>query len=66
MSALFVLIIISIMVAFGFLFAFFWATGSGQFEDDYTPAVRMLFDDKAPASKDKASSFSKPSSNTKK
>ncbi|MBS9523298.1 cbb3-type cytochrome oxidase assembly protein CcoS [Litoribacter ruber] len=65
MSALFVLIIISILVAFGFLFAFFWATGSGQFEDDYTPAVRMLFDDKAPVAKDK-SSPSTPSSNHKK
>jgi len=48
MSALFVLIVISILVASGFLFAFFWATGNGQFEDDYTPAVRMLFDDKVP------------------
>jgi len=46
MSALFVLIAISLLVAIGFLLAFLWATNSGQYEDDYTPSVRMLFDDK--------------------
>lgn len=46
MSALFVLIAISLLVALGFLLAFLWATNSGQYEDDYTPSVRMLFDDK--------------------
>lgn len=45
MSILFVLIIISLFLAAGFLLAFFWATRDGQFEDDYTPSVRMLFDD---------------------
>lgn len=45
MSALFVLIAISLMVALGFLGAFLWATRSGQYDDDYTPAVRMLFDE---------------------
>lgn len=45
MSILFILIIISLTVASGFLIAFFWAVRSGQFEDDYTPSVRMLFDD---------------------
>jgi cbb3-type cytochrome oxidase maturation protein len=50
MSALFLLIGISLLVAIGFLVAFLWATRSGQYEDDYTPSVRMLFDDK-PAKK---------------
>lgn len=45
MSVLFVLIIISILVAAGFLGAFIWSVKSGQYEDDYTPSVRMLFDD---------------------
>jgi len=45
MSILFILIIISLILASGFLIAFFWATKSGQFDDDYTPSVRMLFDD---------------------
>ncbi len=45
MSILFLLIIISLVLASGFLFAFIRAAKSGQFEDDYTPSVRMLFDD---------------------
>jgi len=44
MSVLFLLIIISLLLAGGFLFAFIWSVKSGQLEDDYTPSVRMLFD----------------------
>jgi cbb3-type cytochrome oxidase maturation protein len=44
MSVLYLLIIISILVALGFLAAFIWAVKSGQFEDDYSPSVRILFD----------------------
>ena len=28
-----------------FLGAFFWASKSGQYEDDYTPSIRILFPD---------------------
>ncbi len=45
MEIIFVLILISLVVAVGFLLAYLWATKSGQFDDDYTPSVRMLFDD---------------------
>jgi cbb3-type cytochrome oxidase maturation protein len=45
MSALFLLLFISITVAVVFLSAFLWSVKRGQFDDDYTPAVRMLFDD---------------------
>lgn len=48
MSAIFVLIIVSLMVAIGFLVAFLWAVRDNQYEDDYTPSVRMLFDDTKP------------------
>ena len=41
------LILASLIVALGFLAAFFWAVRSGQYEDDYTPSVRMLFDDES-------------------
>ncbi|MDF2438691.1 MAG: cytochrome oxidase maturation protein cbb3-type [Bacteroidota bacterium] len=44
MSALFILIGISLLVAGGFLCAFLWAMKKGQYDDDYTPSVRMLFD----------------------
>lgn len=39
------LIVISLTVAGGFLFAFFWAVRDGQFDDDYTPSMRLLVDD---------------------
>jgi cbb3-type cytochrome oxidase maturation protein len=45
LSVLFILIGISILVAGSFLAAFFWSVKSGQYDDDYTPSVRMLFDD---------------------
>ena len=45
MSALFVLIGISIIIAGSFLAAFLWSVNHGQYDDDYTPSIRMLFDD---------------------
>jgi len=50
-SALFLLIGISIVVAGSFLTAFLWSVKSGQYDDDYTPSVRMLFDDELTAEK---------------
>jgi cbb3-type cytochrome oxidase maturation protein len=44
MSALFILIGVSITVAGFFLLAFLWSVKSGQYDDDYTPSIRMLFD----------------------
>ncbi len=48
MSAIIFLIIIGIVVAGGFLVAFIWAVKSGQYDDDYSPSVRMLFENKPP------------------
>ncbi len=45
MSAIFILIGASLLVATGFLVAFIWSVKNGQYEDDYTPSVRILFDD---------------------
>lgn len=45
MSVLIILILVSVMVAAGFLIAFLWSVKTGQLDDDYTPSVRMLFDD---------------------
>ncbi len=45
MSVIYLLISISIIVAVCFFSAFIKAVKSGQYDDDYTPSVRMLFDD---------------------
>ncbi len=45
MSAMFILIGASLIVAIGFLIAFLWAVKNGQYDDKYTPSVRMLIDD---------------------
>lgn len=45
MSALFLLIGISLIVATGFLIAFIWSVKQGQYDDQYTPSVRILLDD---------------------
>ena len=50
MGIIFLLIALSLLVAIGFLLAFFWAVRSGQYDDDYTPSVRILFDDTRPES----------------
>ncbi len=46
MEAILFLILIGVVVAGGFLIAFIWAVRSGQYDDDYSPSVRMLFDNK--------------------
>ena len=45
MSVIYLLITVSIFVAVLFLIAFIKAVRSGQYDDDYTPSVRMLFHD---------------------
>ena len=45
MSAIYLLIPISLGVALFFLAAFIWAVRSGQYEDTCTPSLRILGDD---------------------
>jgi cbb3-type cytochrome oxidase maturation protein len=45
MSALFLLIGVSFFIALIFLVAFIFSVRTGQFDDTYTPSVRILFDD---------------------
>jgi cbb3-type cytochrome oxidase maturation protein len=47
MSVLIVLIIASLTVATGFLIAFLWSVRNGQYDDDYSPSVRILFEDES-------------------
>ncbi len=45
MSVIYILLSISIVVAIVFFLAFIYAVKKGQFDDSYTPSVRMLFED---------------------
>jgi cbb3-type cytochrome oxidase maturation protein len=45
MSIIYVLLTISILVALGFFAAFVISVRNGQYDDTYTPSVRMLFED---------------------
>jgi cbb3-type cytochrome oxidase maturation protein len=65
LSALFILIGISILVAGGFLAAFLWSVNKGQFDDDYTPSIRMLFDDEVKKASSTSTSIPKTINQTK-
>lgn len=60
MSVIYILLSISISVAVIFFIAFIYAVKKGQYDDSYTPSVRMLFDDELVKEK------TKPSIKTKK
>lgn len=46
MEVIILLVGASLFVAMGFLIAYLWAVKSGQYDDKYTPSIRMLFDNK--------------------
>ena len=45
MNIFYLLIGVSLLVALIFLGAFIWAVKTGQFDDNETPSIRILFDD---------------------
>ncbi|WP_439557910.1 cbb3-type cytochrome oxidase assembly protein CcoS [Dyadobacter sp.] len=53
MTAIFVMLAASLSIAIAFLGAFIWSVRKGHYDDDYTPSVRILMDDKMPAAKKK-------------
>lgn len=55
MSVIVILVGASLIVAIGFLAAYLWAVKSGQYDDKYTPSVRILFGDKNNSDGDAAS-----------
>ena len=44
MEVIFVLIAVSLVLAITFLILFFRAMKDGQFDDSYTPSIRILFE----------------------
>ncbi len=47
MTVIIILLSVSLTVALFFLAAYLWSVKTGQFEDDFSPAQRILFDDKS-------------------
>ncbi|NOY47188.1 MAG: cbb3-type cytochrome oxidase assembly protein CcoS [Chlorobi bacterium] len=45
MSVIYMLLAVSIIIAIVFFIAFLFAVKKGQYDDSYTPSVRMLFED---------------------
>lgn len=45
MNVLILMIPMALILGFGFVMAFIWATGKGQFDDLETPAHRILNDE---------------------
>lgn len=45
MGIIYLMLTVSLFVALFFLGFFFWAAKDGQFDDDYAPSVRILFDE---------------------
>jgi cbb3-type cytochrome oxidase maturation protein len=46
MAVFIIIALISLLIAGGFLIAFLWGVNDGQFDDDYSPPNRLLFDNK--------------------
>tara|TARA_A100001391_G_scaffold199883_1_gene183611 strand:- start:406 stop:615 length:210 start_codon:yes stop_codon:yes gene_type:complete len=65
MSVIYVLLAISITVAIVFFIAFVFSVKSGQYDDTYTPSVRMLFEDEVVRDKDKSNLNKKEIEQTK-
>ena len=55
MSILYVLIPLALLLLGLAVWAFFWAVGSGQFDDLDTPAMRVIMDDDARPDEDEQS-----------
>ena len=59
MSVIYILLSISLIVAVIFFIAFILAVRNGQFDDSYTPSIRMLFEDELKKEKSEPSKTKK-------
>jgi len=59
MSVIYVLLAVSILVAIIFFIAFIIAVKKGQYDDSYTPSIRMLFEDELIIEKSKKTILTK-------
>lgn len=56
MDVIYIMIVVSLFIALLFFFLFINTVKSGQYDDMYTPSVRMLFDDEIVSDKVKEKS----------
>ncbi len=59
MSVIYILLTVSVIVGVAFFVVFIAAVKSGQYDDNYTPSVRMLFEDELIKQKSKQSTNTK-------
>ena len=59
MGVIYILLTVSVIVGVAFFIVFLIAVKSGQYDDSYTPSVRMLFEDEL------VKEQTKPSTDTK-
>lgn len=52
MGIIYVMLVVSLLIALFFLISFIWAVRNNQFEDDYAPSVRILFEDESNETKE--------------
>ncbi|RYM32049.1 cbb3-type cytochrome oxidase assembly protein CcoS [Brumimicrobium glaciale] len=45
MEIMYVMLLVSLFLAVIFFISFIWANKSGQYDDDVTPGMRILYDD---------------------
>ena len=62
MGIIVILISISLVIAVGFLISFLWNMKNGQYDDVYSPGVRMLFDNTVTPGSKKSHDHGKPKS----
>jgi cbb3-type cytochrome oxidase maturation protein len=59
MSVIYILLTVSVIVGLAFFIIFLVAVKSGQYDDSYTPSVRMLFEDELVKTKNEQSLHTK-------
>jgi len=64
MEVVYITIGVSIIVAIFFFIAFIMSVKSGQYDDTYTPSVRMLFDDELVTTKTSTNNHKKAQTRT--
>ena len=50
MGMIYIMLIVSLCLAVFFLVIFLWAAKTGQYDDDYSPSVRILYEDESTSS----------------